>query len=87
MGEAENDLVPLLDEVVTLCRKLGISIVGVITEPYNHSFQARWQPSWNERSGPEFPNVASRVGDIDRAFAMRMPEFTRSPGHLVGKMH
>ena len=87
MGEAENDLVPLLDEVVTLCWKLGISIVGVITEPYNHSFKAWWQPSWNERSGPEFPNVASRVGDIDRAFAMRMPKCAGSSSHLIDKMH
>ena len=56
-------------------------------EPEHTYFKAERQASWRERASPVFQNVVSRIGDIDRAFALRMPKCAGAPSHLIGKMH
>ncbi len=54
LGATENDLVPLLEEVATLCRRMEIPIVGVITDG-QHSIE----PRGDTRSAGRCPPVVS----------------------------
>ncbi len=54
LGATENDLVPLLEEIATLCRRLEIPIVGVITDG-QHSIE----PRGGTRSAGRCPPVVS----------------------------